>query len=230
MILPRQTLPALIALGLSTLPALADTRFALDANRLIYNTDFPVDATRIDPASGLSPADTLGDIAYEDIDTLRTLLARHEGRIDTLTLTSKGGYIEAAYEMAAIVADYGLKTEVAGECASACAILFVAGTQRHMNRGGRIGLHPSSWGVEAMRSYYRDWQADSGWIDEFAFAEWVYEEGQRDANKLISHFLAHGVTADFAIKVVAQGMGTMWYPTRAEMEQAGFLTPVPAAN
>ena len=230
MILSRLTLPALLSFGLSTASALADTRFTLDSNRLIYNTEFPVDATRIDPASGLSPADTMGDIAYEDIDTLRALLARHAERIDTLTLTSKGGYIEAAYEMAAIVADYGLKTEVAGECTSACAILFVAGTERRMNRGGRIGLHPSSWGVDAMRSYYQDWRDDSGWIDEFAFAEWVYEEGQRDANKLIAHFLNHGVTADFSVKVVAQGMGTMWYPTRAEMVAAGFLTPDTPAN
>lgn len=225
------TLPATLALLLvAATPALADTRFSLDANRLIYNTERPVDATLIDPASGMTPADTVGDIAYEDIDALRALLARHADRIDTLTLTSKGGYIEAAYEMAAIIADYGLKTEVAGECTSACAILFVAGTERRMNRGARIGLHPSSWGVEAMRTYYDDWREDSGWIDEFAFAEWVYEEGQRDANKLIAHFLNHGVTADFAVKVVSLGMGTMWYPTRAEMEAAGFLTPDIPAN
>lgn len=225
------TLPAALAiLLLASLPAYADTRFTLDANRLIYNTDFAVDTTLIDPSSGLTPADTVGDIAYEDIDALRVLLARHADRIDTLRLTSDGGFIEAAYEMAAIISDYGLKTEVAGECASACAILFVAGTERRMNRGGRIGLHPSSWGVDAMRSYYQDWQAESGWIDEFAFAEWVYDEGQRDANKLITHFLNHGVSADFAVKIVSLGMGTMWYPSRAEMEAAGFLTPDPSAN
>lgn len=225
------TLPATLAiLLLAATPALADTRFALDANRLIYNTDFPVDATLIDPSSGLSPADTVGDIAYEDIDALRTLLARHVDRVDTIRLTSKGGYIEAAYEMAAILADYGLKTEVEGECASACAILFVAGTERRMNRGGRIGLHPSSWGVDSMRSYYEDWREDSGWKDEFAFAEWVYDEGQRDANKLITHFLNHGVSAEFSLKVVSLGMGTMWYPTRAEMVEAGFLTPDAPAN
>ncbi|PLL12063.1 hypothetical protein C0V75_14360 [Tabrizicola sp. TH137] len=225
------TLPAVLALLLlAATPALADTRFTLDANRLIYNTEFPVDATLIDPDSGLSPDDTVGDIAYEDIDALRALLAQHGDRIDTLRLTSDGGYIEAAYEMAAIIADYGLKTEVEGECASACAILFVAGTDRRMNRGGRIGLHPSGWGVESMRSYYQDWREDSGWKDEFAFAEWVYDEGQRDANKLIAHFLAHGVSADFAVNVVSRGMGTMWYPTRKEMEEAGFLTPDAPAN
>ena len=224
----RALIPALLLL--SATPALAESRFTLDGNVLIYDTANPVDATMIDPDSGLTPADTVGDIAYEDIDALRSILSRHEGRLDTMRLTSDGGYIEAAYEMAAILSDYGLKTEVEGECSSACAIIFVAGSERRMNKGGRIGLHPSSWGVDSMRSYYEDWREDSGWKDEFAFAEWVYDEGQRDANKLIAHLLAHGVAPDFALKVVAQGMGTMWYPTRKEMEAAGFLTPQTPAN
>ncbi len=211
-------------------PALAETRFTLDGNVLIYDTANPVDATLLDPTSGLTPDDTVGDIAYEDIDALRSILARHEDRLDTLRLTSDGGYIEAAYEMAAIIADYGLKTEVQGECASACAIIFVAGAERRMNKGGRVGLHPSSWGVDSMRSYYEDWREDSGWKDEFAFAEWVYNEGQRDANKLVTHLLTHWVSADFAVKIVTQGMGTMWYPSRKEMEVAGFLTPAASAN
>lgn len=224
----RAALTALFLLAATT--ASAQTRFTLDGNVLIYNTAYPVDATLIDPASGMTADDTVGDIAYEDIDALRSILARHDGRLDTLRLTSDGGYIEAAYEMAAILSDYGLKTEVTGECASACAIIFVAGSERHMNRGGRIGLHPASWGSSSIRSYYEDWREDSGWKDEFAFAEWVYDEGQRDANKLITHLLDHGVSADFAIKVVSQGMGTMWYPSRKEMEAAGFLTTTAPAN
>lgn len=223
---------ALITLTLSLLAgtALADTRFTIDGNRLIYDTAHPVDATLIDPDSGMVPADTIGDIAYEDIDALRSILERNEGRITTMRLTSDGGYIEAAYEMAAIITDYGLNTEVQGECASACAILFSSGAERVMNRGGRVGLHPSSWGVESMRAYYEDVRADSGWNDEFAFAEWVYEEGQRDANKLITHLLTRGVSADFAVKVVSIGMNGMWYPTRSEMEAAGLITPPAPAN
>jgi len=228
--MPKPFAAALALLALSTAPALAETRFTIDANRLIYNTANPVDATLIDTASGMSPEDTVGDIAYEDIDALRSILERHEGRIDTMRLTSDGGFIEAAYEMAAIITDFGLKTEVQGECSSACTILFAAGTERVMNRGGRIGLHPVSWGVDSMRAYYEDWREDSGWKDEFAFAEWAYDEGQRDANKMISHFLSRGVSADFAIKIVSIGMGTMWYPSRAEMEAAGLLTAPPAAN
>ena len=228
--MPAPFATAFVFLALSATTAMANTRFTIDDNRLVYNTAFPVDATRIDPNSGMTPEDTVGDIAYEDIDTLRSILERHQGRIDTMQLTSDGGYIEASYEMAAIIADFGLKTEVQGECSSACTIIFAAGTERVMNRGGRIGLHPVSWGVDSMRSYYEDWREDSGWIDEFAFAEWAYTEGQRDANKMMSHFLANGVSADFALKIVSLGMATMWYPPRSEMEAAGLLTSPPQVD
>lgn len=223
---------ALIALTLSLMAgtALADTRFTIDGNRLVYNTAAPVDASLIDPSSGMTPDETIGDIAYEDIDALRAILSANDSRITTMRLTSDGGYIEAAYEMAAIITDYGLNTEVEGECASACAILFSAGAERVMNKGGRIGLHPSSWGMDSIRSYYESTREDAGWRDEFAFAEWVYEEGQRDANKLFAHFLSRGVSADFTVKVVSVGMNGMWYPTRAEMEAANLITPTAPAN
>ncbi len=82
----------LIALGLTLVAgtALADTRFTLDGNVLIYNTAHPVDASRIATGSGVTPADTIGDIAYEDIDALRSILARHEGRLQVMRLTSDG--------------------------------------------------------------------------------------------------------------------------------------------
>ncbi|MBU9699166.1 hypothetical protein GU927_015045 [Rhodobacteraceae bacterium HSP-20] len=225
-----KTLAATLLLSLAALPAMAENRFTIDANVLIYNTSFPVDATLVDPASGMTAEDTRGDIAYEDIGALRSILDRNADRIDTMRLTSDGGYIEAAYDMAAIVADYGLKTEVQGECSSACAVIFAAGTERRMNKGGRIGLHPPSWGVESIRSYYLDWREDSGWKDEFAFSEWVYEEGQRDATKVFAHFINHGVSAEFAVKIATIGMNSMWYPTRKEMEEAGLLTPAPQAD
>lgn len=227
---PAPLFLASLALVATTTMAAAQTRFTLDGNLLIYNTEFPVDRSALDPASGLTPEETIGDIAYEDVKSLRSILARHEDRITAMRLTSDGGFIEAAYEMAAILKDYGLSTEVEGECSSACVILFAAGRERSMRRGGRIGLHPSSWSAESMRSYYTDLRAEAGWTDEFSFAEWAYDEGQRDANKLITHFVENGVSTDFALRIIALGMGSMWYPTRAEMEAAGLITPDTPAN
>lgn len=212
---------ACAALVLSAGTAMAEPRFRIDGDVLVYDTANPVDATVI--TDGTDPADTVGEIAYEDVGVLRSVLDRNADRIRTLRLTSDGGYIEAAYEMADVIIDYGLDTEVQGECASACAVLFLAGDGRRMLRGGRIGLHPSNWSVDSLRGYYQDLQSDYGWEDEFAFAEWVYREGQRDANKLIDYMVDRGVAAGFAVDVVNRGIGTMWYPTRTEMEAAGVL-------
>ncbi|MEY4983917.1 MAG: hypothetical protein RIR62_2183, partial [Pseudomonadota bacterium] len=156
-------------LAVSAGAAMAEPRFRIDGSVLIYDTGNPVDATVI--TDGTPPADTVGEIAYEDVGVLRSILQRNGDRIETLRLTSDGGFIEAAYEMADIITDYGLATEVQGECASACAILFLAGDRRTLQRGGRIGLHPANWAVDSLRNYYRDVQADYGWEDEFAFAE-----------------------------------------------------------
>jgi hypothetical protein len=105
-----KTLAAAFVLSLAALPASAQNRFTIDGNLLIYNTSYAVDPTLIDPTSGMTAEDTTGDIAYEDIGALRSILDRNADRIDTMRLTSDGGYIEAAYEMAAIIADYDLKT------------------------------------------------------------------------------------------------------------------------
>jgi hypothetical protein len=214
---------ALAALVLSAGAASADPRFRIEGDVLVYDSANPVDATLI--TDGTDPADTAGEIAYEDVGALRSLLERNADRIRTLRLTSDGGFIEAAYEMAHVIMDYGLDTEVQGECASACAVLFMAGDGRTLLRGGRIGLHPSNWGVDSLRAFYQDLRSDYGWEDEFAFAEWVYREGQRDANKMLDFMVDRGVSAGFAADIVDRGIGTMWYPSRAEMEAAGVLRP-----
>lgn len=218
----RFGLAGLSVLILSAQVAQAEPRFRIDGSVLVYDTANPVDATVI--TDGTPPEDTVGEIAYEDVGVLRSILQRNGERIETLRLTSDGGYIEAAYEMADIIIDFALDTEVQGECSSACAVLFLAGEERTLLRGGRIGLHPSNWSVDSLRGYYQDLQPDYGWEDEFAFAEWVYREGQRDANRMTEFMVRRGVTAEFALEVVNRGIGTIWYPTRAEMQAAGMLT------
>lgn len=218
----RFGLAGLSVLILSAQVAQAEPRFRIDGSVLVYDTANPVDATVI--TDGTPPEDTVGEIAYEDVGVLRSILQRNGERIETLRLTSDGGYIEAAYEMADIIIDFALDTEVQGECSSACAVLFLAGEERTLLRGGRIGLHPSNWSVDSLRGYYQDLQPDYGWEDEFAFAEWVYREGQRDANRMTEFMVRRGVTAEFALDVVNRGIGTIWYPTRAEMQAAGMLS------
>ena len=46
--------------------------------------------------------------------------------IKKVSLTSSGGFVEAAYEIADLILDYNLDTHLEGDCESACTILFLA--------------------------------------------------------------------------------------------------------
>jgi hypothetical protein len=56
-----------------------------------------------------------------------------------------------------------------------------------------------------------------GWIDEFAFASWVYEEAMRDFNKELEFMVSRGVSVDFVIRAAYVNSDDIWYPTRDEL-------------
>jgi hypothetical protein len=56
-----------------------------------------------------------------------------------IVLESPGGLVAAASYMAGMINAAGLTTIVSGDCASACTILFYAGSRRELS--GRLGFH-----------------------------------------------------------------------------------------
>ena len=84
-----------------------------------------------------------GDIVRGE--TARDFLRRGSGHIvDRLILSSDGGSLNEAIEIAYIVHNHQIKTEIpsGSDCASACAIIFLAGADRVLN--GRLGVHQFS--------------------------------------------------------------------------------------
>ena len=78
----RFGLAGLSVLILSAQVAQAEPRFRIDGSVLVYDTANPVDATVI--TDGTPPEDTVGEIAYEDVGVLRSILQRNGERIETL--------------------------------------------------------------------------------------------------------------------------------------------------
>ncbi len=80
-----------------------------------------------------------------DIDSrtdFRLGRARHRfPDVKTLTLSSQGGTVYDGLSMATTIREYGFKTIIpsGGECNSACAYLFFAGTKREAQ--GKLGVH-----------------------------------------------------------------------------------------
>ena len=164
----------------------------------------------------------LSEIHDLDHQWLEDLLLANPG-ITTMQLTSHGGDILAAYPMADVIINFGLDTNVVGDCASACIVVFLAGDVRTLQRRARLGFHQTAWEADNMRQFYETSLTDFGWGDEFDFAAWVYSDAVNDVLVELQFLLERGVDPAFAIKTIEAPPDEMWFPTHAELEQAGII-------
>jgi nitroreductase len=171
-----------------------------------------------------------GDVPREDDDSIDEpdveeflALARAHPEIRKLELTSYGGYVPDALDFAHAVAEMGFETSVPRICSSACTLVFIAGVRRTLEPGARLGFHGSSWGRSSMMAFYEDAREDNGWLDEMAFAAWVYQEAMRDQRKEIAFMAEHGIDIGFTLRTLAVAPDDMWYPARRELIEAGVL-------
>ena len=165
----------------------------------------------------------ISEIDWGHEDTLLQILKKHK-EIDTLVLKSEGGLIEVANNMADLVIDAELDTMVEENCESACVTIFLAGKNRVMEIGAKIGFHASWWSAEDMKSYYQSRREEEDWQSPFEFASWLYEHTQTEIFKDFEYLLERGVQPQFAIQTLKAGSNGMWYPRRKELLKGGILT------
>lgn len=187
----------------------ARQRFTPDGTRLVFD------------------ASVVNEDGYDGIDDpdaieLRAFLFEHP-EIEVLELSAEGGIVTAALDMAAVVVDYEIDTVVTGRCESACTLVFLAGANRTLAKGGRLGFHSASWSRDDMKEFYETLQETRGWADEFAFASWVYEEAIRDFNKKLEYMVSRGVDVEFIIRAAYVHSDDIWYPSRDELVKYGLL-------
>ena len=91
--------------------------------------------------SGTSTLLVLGETKTSDVEEIQRYIA--DEQIDSIILNGPGGSLEAGYAIAEIILEQGLTTIVPKntDCASACSIIFSAGTERVMEGGSRLGFH-----------------------------------------------------------------------------------------
>ena len=85
-----------------------------------------------------------GVIAYEDQDKFREIVGNIQNRGEAIVdLRSQGGNAVAGLDMADVVRRAGMKTHVPDgrTCASACALIWVAGSERFAGKNSCIGFH-----------------------------------------------------------------------------------------
>ena len=143
----------------------ADEKFVIEDKTLIYDTTKATD-------------ETLAEINWEDADVLAQMLLNNP-KIKTLQLNSLGGLIDAAVYMSDIIIDYELDTNVVGECASACAFLFLAGEKRTIQRGSWLGFHQGSWDKDSIKEQFEYNKEEYGWKSAFEHASWKNKDTQK---------------------------------------------------
>ena len=162
------------------------------------------------------------EINWDDVTEFEYLMRNNEG-IKNLQLNSSGGLVEAAIYLSDIIIDYELNTHVDGECSSSCVFLFLGGEKRSLQRGSWIGFHKSSWSKEGLKEYYESYKDEKGWLNEFEFSEWLYNDTQVQILRDLKYLIERGVDGNFAIKTLTADSDDMWYPRRKELEAAGVV-------
>lgn len=163
------------------------------------------------------------DIEREDVEVLRALLQAHP-EVSVLQLTSSGGSVWAAQIISDIVIDFGLDTRVDGDCDSSCVTIFLAGKNRTMTGGSRLGFHQVQWSADNIQEYYEREANDFGWTTPWEFAEWMYLDTQQEVYRTLNYMVSRGVDPAFAIQSIRKPDGSMWRPYRAVLRAAGVLT------
>ena len=204
----KQTLLT-ICLIVFALPSWANEKFSINGDTIIYDTFKAAD-------------ETLAEINWEDTNVLAKILSENPN-IKTLQLNSLGGIIDAAEYMSDIIIDFELNTHVVGECSSSCAILFIAGEKRTIQRGSWLGFHQGSWDKDSIKEHYEYNRAEYGWANEFEHSSWIYKDTQKQIFRDMEYLIERGVEPLFAIKTMKADNEDMWYPRRKELEAAGVI-------
>jgi hypothetical protein len=73
-----------------------------------------------------------------------TALINKHPDVNQISMTSPGGRIDTALEIASIISERKLNTVVVGECSSACTIIFLSGKTRMFDIDATLGFHSPS--------------------------------------------------------------------------------------
>ena len=90
-----------------------------------------------------------GEIFEGDSDKLKNIIRRADDNGDTvviLRLDSPGGSVLEGVKLADVVRDEKIATSVSGtaKCASACFMVFAAGSEKYVSYTARVGVHGAS--------------------------------------------------------------------------------------
>ena len=116
------------------------------------------------------------------------------------------------------------RVESAGQCMSACTLIFLGGKSRTMEPGAKLGFHKQLVAREDHKPYFEYYREEKGWADEYDYFEYSYSGLVDKLIEDIRYITSRGVALDFILKAFSTDSGKMWTPTREELLSAGVVT------
>ena len=159
---------------------------------------------------------------YDSTEVMSYLFDHPE--ISTLRVTGPGGYGPAGRAISTYLAQHGINTQAFGECASACARIFLGGKSRKLADGAKLGFHRPWIVKERERRLYEANRVEEKWEDEFDYVTMIYDIAMQNMLEGIKFMRSRGVDMDFILKIYSTSSYDMWEPSRDELLEAGVLT------
>jgi len=191
---------------------LAQSRYAIEGDTLTF--DMTVAAPGYEFNGKLDE--------YDGTEVMSYLFDHPE--INTLRVTGPGGYGPAGRAISAYLVEHGINTEAFGECASACARIFLGGKSRILAPGGTLGFHRPWIDKESEKNFYKANRVKKKWEEEFDYVPWIYNVAIGDVVESIEFMRSRDVDIDFILKIYSINSYDMWYPSPGELLEAGVLT------
>jgi hypothetical protein len=122
--------------------------------------------------------------------------------VRVIQLNSIGGRISEANALFQLIKKRNLYTYPSISCVSACALAFLAGREKYLGEGGRLGFHSASIGGKGSAVF----------------------EGIND--DIRAQLQAQGIPKSFINHALSTAPQDMWYPTQKELLQAKVIDAV----
>ena len=120
-------------------------------------------------------------------------------KVTTVRLESPGGWLREGERMAEVVRRYGLRTRIETECHSSCTLVFLAGNDRTMAPGAKLGFHRG-------RAIGGD------------------DPSEPPDRREAAIYLRAGLKPAFVQRILATPHASIWVPSHEVLYQAGVLT------
>ena len=159
---------------------------------------------------------------YDGTEVMSYLFDHPE--INTLRVTGPGGYGPAGRAISAYLVEHGINTEAFGECASACARIFLGGKSRILAPGGTLGFHRPWIVKEREKRLYEANRVEEKWEDEFDYVTMIYDVAMQDMLEGIKFMRSRDVEIEFILKIYSTSSYDLWEPSLEELLEAGVLT------